>query len=146
MFGPFRSTVLNATIVAAAVVFASTSSSQAETGTVRFTVAKAGFIIGVGGGSGILHFKGKSYRLHVDGISAGTIGVARADLVGTASNLQTASDIEGSYSAASASVAVAGGGKTARLQNAKGVVLELHGRQVGFEASFNLGGVNISMR
>ena len=142
----FRSTALSAAIVAAAVVFAGTSSSQAETGTVRFQVAKAGFIVGVGGGSGVLHFKGKTYRLHVDGISAGTIGIARADLVGTASNLQTAADIVGTYTAASASVAVSGGGKAAQLQNAKGVLLELRGQQVGFEASFNLGGVTISMR
>jgi hypothetical protein len=146
MFEHFRSTIVSTAILAATVVFASTSSSQAENGTVRFRIAKAGFIIGVGGGSGTLHFKGKNYRLRIDGVSAGTIGVAQADLVGTASNLRIAADIEGSYSAVSASVAVAGGGKTARLQNSKGVVLELRGQQVGFEASLNLGGVNIRLQ
>jgi hypothetical protein len=92
-----------------------------------------------------LHFKGKTYRLRVSGMSAGTIGAAGADLVGTASNLRTAADIAGSYSAIGAGIAVAGGAKTARLQNGNGVVLDLHGAQVGFELSVNLGGATISL-
>ena len=136
-----------AAILGAAVILASAAwPSYAETGTVRVRIAKAGFIVGVGGGSGILHFKGRNYRLRIDGISAGTIGIARADLVGTASNLRIASDIAGTYSAVSAGVAVAAGGKTARLQNQKGVVLELHGTQVGFELSLNLSGVTVSLQ
>ena len=136
-----------AAILGAAVILAGAAlPSYAETGTVRVRIAKAGFIVGVGGGSGILHFKGRNYRLRIDGISAGTIGIARADLVGTASNLRTASDIAGTYSAVSAGVAVAAGGKTARLQNQKGVVLELHGTQVGFELSLNLSGVTVSLQ
>jgi hypothetical protein len=119
--------------------------SFADSGSVRLRVTKAGFIVGVGGGSGVLHFHGKNYRLSVGGVSAGTIGVAGADLVGTATNLRNASDIAGVYSAASASVAVAGGGKVVTLQNANGVVLHLRGRQVGFEASLSLSGMTISL-
>jgi hypothetical protein len=52
----------------------------------------------------------------------------------------------GTYSAVSAGVAVAGGRKAATLQNAKGVVLRLQGRQVGFEASLSLSGMTISMQ
>jgi hypothetical protein len=136
-----------AAILGAAVILASAAlPSYAETGTVRVRIAKAGFIVGVGGGSGILDFKGRNYRLRIDGISAGTIGIAPADLVGTASNLRIASDIAGTYSAVAAGVAVAAGGKTARLQNQKGVVLELHGTQVGFELSLNLSGVTVSLQ
>jgi hypothetical protein len=113
---------------------------------VRFKVAKAGFIVGVGGGTGTLTFKGKTYPLQVDGISAGTIGVASADLVGTASNLRSPADIVGTYSAAGAGLAVAGGARTITLQNSKGVVLRLQGRQAGFEASLGVGGVTVSMR
>jgi hypothetical protein len=47
---------------------------------------------------------------------------------------------------AKAGVAVAGGGKAATLQNSKGVVLRLQGRQVGFEASLSLSGMTISMQ
>jgi hypothetical protein len=40
---------------------------------------------------------------------------------------------------------VAGGAKAVALKNSNGVVLELKGAQVGFEASFNLSGLTISM-
>jgi hypothetical protein len=135
-----------AVIVVAALLAGSVSQSYAENGTVRLKITKVGFIVGVGGGSGTLTFQGRQYRLSVGGVSAGTIGAAGADLVGTASNLRTAADIVGTYSALSAGVAVAGGGKAATLQNAKGVVLRLQGRQVGFEASLSLSGMTISMQ
>ena len=130
-----------------ALVFAALAPciASADSGTVRLKITKAGFIVGVGGGSGVLNFHGKNYRLSVGGVSAGTIGVAGADLVGTATNLHKPSDIGGVYSAASASVAVAGGGKVVTLQNSNGVVLTLRGRQVGFEASLSLSGMTLSV-
>ena len=134
-------------LVASAIMLASaTLPSQAENGNVRIRVTKAGFIIGVGGGEGVLHFKGRNYPFKVSGVSAGTIGVAHMDLIGTARNLKRPTDIAGSYSAGSASIAVVGGAKVARVQNANGVVLELHGAQVGLEASLNLGGATITMQ
>ena len=142
-----RATEFFAAILMAAVMLTGVPSrSYAETGSVRIKVTKVGFIVGVGGGSGTLNFKGKQYRLNIGGVSAGTIGVAGMDLVGTASNLRTAADIAGVYSAASAGVAVAGGGKVATLQNSNGVVLTLSGKQVGFEASLSVSGLEISLR
>ncbi len=143
-----RTTKYCATILVAAVILTvgNPSQSYADTGSVRLKVTKVGFIVGVGGGSGVLHFKGQSYRLSVGGVGIGTIGAAGADLVGTARNLRTAADIAGTYSAASASVAVAGGVKAVTLQNSNGVVLTLQGRQVGFEASLSLSGLTLSLQ
>lgn len=135
-----------AALVAAMMVFAAASPSQAETGSVRISVTKAGFIVGVGGGSGTLHFKGHNYPLSIGGIGIGTIGAASADLVGRAYHLRRPTDIAGTYTAVSASAAVAGGGKVARLQNSNGVILELSGRQVGVELSLSLSGMTVSMR
>lgn len=146
MLGLIRATKFCAAIIVAVIMLTGApSQSYAENGSVRLKIAKVGFIVGVGGGSGTLTFKGKHYRLSIGGVSAGTIGVAGADLVGTASNLRTAADIVGSYSAVSAGIAVAGGGKVVTLQNSNGVVLQLQGRQVGFEASLSLSGLTISM-
>jgi hypothetical protein len=123
MLGNFRAIKIGlAVIVAAVVALGEPSCSYARTGSVRITVAKAGFIVGVGGGKGTLHFRGKSYPLSIGGVSVGTIGVAGADLVGRVYNLRSAADIAGTYTAASGSIAVAGGAKVARLQNANGVV------------------------
>jgi hypothetical protein len=122
------------------------SPSRADDGTIRMRITKVGFIGGLGGGSGILTFKGRQYHLRIGGISAGTIGISAMDLVGTAKNLRTASDIAGPYSVGSASLAVAGGAKVATLQNSNGVVLQLQGKQVGFEASLSVSGLTISLK
>jgi hypothetical protein len=140
-------TKIFASIIAVAMILAGVSTqSFADSGTVHLKITKVGFIVGVGGGSGTLNFQGKTYRLSVGGVSAGTIGAAGANLVGTAKNLRTAADIAGTYSAASASVAVAGGAKAVTLQNSNGVVLTLQGKQVGFEASLSLSGLSISLQ
>ena len=136
----------SAFVVAAVMLIGAPALSYAENGSVRMKISKVGFIVGVGGGSGTLTFKGKQYRLSIGGVSAGTIGIASMDLVGTATNLTTAADIAGSYTAAGAGLAIAGGAKVATLQNAKGVVLQLQGRQVGFEASLAVSGLSISLK
>jgi hypothetical protein len=60
--------------------------------------------------------------------------------------LHSPEDIAGVYEAAGAGVAIVGGPKVARLQNARGVVLELHGVQLGLEANLSLGGMSIALR
>ena len=135
-----------AALVAAFMLVAVVLPSYADTGSVRFRVTRAGFIVGAGGGTGVLVFHGKSYPLSVGGLSVGMIGAASADVVGRAYNLRRAQDIVGTYTAVGAGFAIAGGGTAARLQNANGVVMEVRGRQVGFEASLNLSGMSVSMR
>ena len=143
----FRATKLWAALMVAAILLTAVPSlSYAETGSVRLRITKVGFIVGVGGGSGTLNFRGRTYRLRIGGVSAGTIGAAGADLIGTASDLRTAADIAGTYTAVSGGIAVGGGAKGATLQNANGVVLQLQGRQVGFEASLSLSGLTISLQ
>jgi hypothetical protein len=115
-------------------------------GQVHFSVLKVGFIVGIGGGDGTLIYNGTTYPLSVGGISVGTIGIAGMELTGTASNLQNPADIVGTYGGASASLAIVGGGKVAQLQNEHGVILEVQGAEVGFEASLNLGGMTVAFR
>jgi hypothetical protein len=147
MFSVTRTTKYAVAMIAAAMLFATLpSQSYADTGTVRITAGSAGFIVGVGGGSGTLTFHGRTHPLSVGGISVGMIGVSKVELVGRASHMRTAADIAGTYTAVSAGLAIAGGAKTARLQNANGVVLELRGRQIGFQANLDLSGLQISLR
>jgi hypothetical protein len=147
MVSLFRASKVLAVFTVAAVVLTSAPSrSFAESGSVRLRVTNVGFIVGVGGGSGTLTFRGHRYPLRISGVSLGSIGVAGTDLVGTASHLRTAADIAGTYSAASAGIAVAGGAKAATLQNSNGVVLTLRGRQVGFAANLSVSGMTISMQ
>ena len=45
--------------------------SQAITGTVRVTMAKAGLVLGAGGGKGTLTFRHRNYPFTVQGLSLG---------------------------------------------------------------------------
>ena len=134
-------------IVAAGALLFANLAAAAPDGTVEFTLYKAGFIVGGTGGNGTLKFKGKQYPLSVGGVSLGaTIGVSKAELIGEASNLKTASDIEGTYTAVQAGVAIAGGGKVAEMKNSKGVVLKVKGKQVGLELTLDLSGIEVSLK
>jgi hypothetical protein len=55
-------------------------------------------------------------------------------------------DIAGTYGAAGAGGAFVAGAQVARLQNEKGVILEVHGVQVGFQISLGLAGLTIALR
>jgi len=123
------------------------TASQAETGSVRVVFTKGGFIIGVGGGNGVLTFRGHRYPFTVSGMSFGaTIGASTTEVVGVARHLRSPGDLAGTYSAIGAGIAIAGGAGGVVLQNARGVVLELHGVRVGLEVSAAIGGVTITMR
>src|SRR6266498_941390 len=51
--------------------------AAAPSGTIQFTLYKAGFIVGGSGGNGTLKFKGKQYRVNIGGVSLGaTIGAS----------------------------------------------------------------------
>jgi hypothetical protein len=106
--------------------------SDAETGRVQITFVKAG-----GEGNGNLFFGGQKYGLSINGIKIGGFRIKRIDLVGTASNLRSASDIIGTYTAADAKDATVAYARMAQLGNQKGVVLEVRGgeleSQVGWQ-------------
>jgi lipid-binding SYLF domain-containing protein len=69
--------------------------SRAETGQVAVVFTKGGFIVGVGGGEGVLVLRGKRYPFTVSGMSVGfTIGASTTKFVGRALNLKVPSSPE----------------------------------------------------
>lgn len=139
-----------AAIAAVAAVTPAAAQAQASPkpdATIDFSLFRAGFIVGGGGGSGTLTFKDNGYPLSIGGVSFGvTIGVARIEFVGEVYNLKQASDIEGTYTAVSAGAALAGGGGVAELQNSRGVRLRVSGRQIGLMVNVDLSGLQIRLR
>jgi len=124
-----------------------TTPTLAETGRVAVVFTKGGFIVGVGGGEGVLIFRGKRYPFTVSGMSVGfTIGASTSKFTGRALNLKSPGDLAGSYATGGAGGALAAGAGGVQLQNANGVILQLSGPRVGVEASAAVGGVTIAMR
>ena len=120
---------------------------HAETGSVAVVFTKGGFIVGVGGGEGVLILRGKHYPFTVSGMSVGfTIGASTTKFVGRALNLKGPASIEGAYSAVGAGGAIAAGAGGVQLQNANGVILQLSGPKVGAEVSAAVGGVTVRLK
>ena len=128
-------------------VVGTSTPSRAETGQVAVVFTKGGFIVGVGGGEGVLVLRGKRYPFTVSGMSVGfTIGASTTKFVGRALNLRGPASIEGTYGTVGAGGAVAAGAGGVQLQNANGVILQLSGPRVGAEVSAAVGGVTVRLK
>ena len=139
-----RTQWLALTVLVASVGFA--TPSQAITGTVRVTIAKAGLVVGAGGGKGILTFRHRNYPFKVQGLSLGlTAGASVDKLVGRAEYITELSDFSGTYSVVGAGGALLGGVGGVQLSNAKGVIITLQGPKAGAELSANVSRVVISL-
>ena len=120
--------------------------SMAITGSVRVTVAKAGFIVGGGGGRGVLTFRHRNYPFTVQGLSIGfTAGASVNKLVGRAEYINELRDFTGTYSVVGAGVALFGGIGGVQLKNDKGVIITLQGPKGGLEVSANATKVVITL-
>jgi hypothetical protein len=123
------------------------SAARADSGSISFSVIKAGFIVGGSGGSGTLTFHGKRYRLGIGGISYGfTFGASETRFHGTVSNIHRASDVSGVYAAGNVGAAVGRGAQAIVLTNPKGAVLTLTGSSVGAIVSADLNGLAITVK
>jgi hypothetical protein len=140
------SSAVRTTLIALVALASLSSASLADSGTVRLTIYKAGWIIGGSGGSGTLYFRGGTYRLSTGGLDYGLVfGGSKTVLHGTVRNIKRPSDVAGVYAAAGAGLAVGRGARAIVLTNQKGAVLELSGRQVGLLANVDLSGLAIAL-
>jgi hypothetical protein len=134
------------TLIALLALAGFSSASLADSGTVRLTIYKAGWIVGGSGGGGTLYFRGRTYRLSTGGLDYGLVfGGSKTVLRGTVRNIGRPSDVAGVYGAAGAGLAVGRGARAIVLTNQKGAVLELSGRQVGLLANADLSGLAIAL-
>ena len=133
-------------LMALAVAIGVTTPSHAITGIVRVTVAKAGLIVGAGGGKGVLTYRHRNYPFTVQGLSLGlTAGASINKLVGRADYINELSDFSGSYSMVGGGAAVVGGVSGVQLKNDKGVIITLQGSKGGLEVSANITRVVITL-
>ena len=101
------SSAIRAALITLTVIGAGLTTVYADSGSIRFNVIKAGFVVGGSGGRGTLVSQGRSYPLSIGGVSYGfTFGASATDFVGTVSNIRSPSDVNGVYAAAGAGAAV----------------------------------------
>ena len=144
-----RVTSLRTIVVAfaAMLVVSFSGAARADTGTLRLSFIKAGWVIGGAVGSGTLTLRGRTYPVSIGGLSYGlTFGGSQTFLEGRVRNIFQPTDIEGVYGAAGAGATVIRGPQAIILTNQKGVVLELSGRQTGLMLNLDLSGMALSLR
>jgi hypothetical protein len=133
-------------VLAVAAGLAMPSYAQAP-GTVSVVFAKAGLIVGAGGGRGVLTYRGRDYPFRVAGLSLGiTIGASAMRLTGRVSGLRELKDFSGIYDAVGAGGALVGGFGGVQLTNKKGVIITLQGLEAGLEFAANRSGIRISLQ
>ena len=132
---------LKLVVIAVLTVLAITASSQvrADEGRIHITFFKGAS----GSGSGYLFFQGQKYGLGISSTKIRRVWGTAIDLIGTASNLRNAADIIGTYTAVDAQSATISRSKMARLENAKGIVVEIRAVNLNRLFSLNLSGMTI---
>jgi hypothetical protein len=114
--------------------------------TIHFHGGSVGFIVGVGGASGVVRFHGVDYPIDVSGLKVGTIGVNSYDVSGRVYNLRRLSDIEGSYAAGEASATAGAGAGSIDMSNGKGVEIRATSTSSGLQLTLGPGGVTITLK
>ncbi len=144
MFQGIRTLIVALTAIVALGV---SSTARADSGSVRISFIKAGWVIGGSVGSGTMTFRGRTYPLSIGGLSYGlTFGGSATELHGRVSNIFRPSDIEGVYGAAGAGATVIRGPQAIVLTNQKGAVLEVSGRQTGLMINLDLAGMALTLK
>ena len=141
--------VLRASLIASLALAgaALVSAAYADSGSISFSVIKAGIIIGGSGGSGTLTFRGKQYGLGIGGLSYGfTFGASETRFRGSVSNIRSPADVSGVYAAGNVGAAVGRGAQAIVLTNQHGAVLTLSGNSVGAIVSADLNGLVITVK
>jgi len=91
---------------------------RADEGTIRFAVIKGGWFV----------------------------GASRTSFHGTVSNIRSPYDVSGTYIAVGGGAAILAGGQVLVLQNEKGAVLRLNGKQIGLQVNIDFSGLAITVK
>jgi len=138
---------LRSGLLALVALVGAVSVANADDGTIRIRIFKAGFIIGGSAGEGVLTYQGRSYPLSIGGLSYGfTFGASETHFHGTVSNIHRPSDINGVYAQGGAGAAAIRGAQAVVLTNQNGAVLALSGEQNGLIVSLDLSGLVLSVK
>jgi len=128
-----------------AAVPASAEEAKKPDATLKLSEGSVAVGIGWSWGSGVLTYKGKTYKFKVEGLSAGDVGVTKAEATGDVVNLKKLEDFSGVYAAAAAGgTANTGAGVTA-LSNDKGVSIILKSATKGINIKVAVEGLKLKL-
>jgi hypothetical protein len=102
--------------------------------------------VGVTWGDGKLSFKGKDYPFSIDGLTLVDFGISKASAAGEVYDLTDVAKFPGTYAAAEAGFALAGGVGGVVLRNQDGVVIHLRSTSKGAKLQLGPSGMTIKLK
>jgi len=120
--------------------------SPKPSGKVSIESKSIGVGIGVSWGDGKLSFKEKEYPFSIDGLTLVDFGISKASAAGDVYNLTDAAKFAGTYVAAEAGFALAGGVGGVVLRNQDGVVMHLRSTSKGAKLQLGPSGMTIKLK
>jgi len=102
--------------------------------------------IGVTWGDGKLSFEGKEYPFSIDGLTLVDFGISKASAAGDVYNLTDVEKLGGTYAAAEAGFALAGGMGGVVLRNQNGVIMHLRSVSQGAKLQLGPSGLTIKLK
>jgi len=142
----FKQVVMVAALVAALALNVSAAEGPKPSGTVSIESRSIAAGIGVSWGDGKLNFQGKEMPFSIDGLTLVDFGIAKASATGEVYNLTDISKFNGTYVAAEAGFALAGGVGGTVLRNQNGVVMHLHSVSTGARLQLGTSGLNVKLK
>ena len=115
-------------------------------GYIDFDATNLAAIIGFSWGSGEIRMGGERIPIKGKLVSLGAqVTISKEVLTGNIYHAKTPEDVEGTYSAAGAGVAVIGGAGKVVLKNKKGTVLKVWSTTKGLDISAAVGGITLKL-
>jgi hypothetical protein len=115
-------------------------------GTIELESKSVAAGVGFSWGKGVLHHKGKTYDLNVDGLTVGSVGASSIQASGKVFHLSKLSDFDGNYTAVVGGATVGGGGGGLAMKNQHGVVIEMVATTQGVSLTAGVSGVKLSIK
>ena len=119
--------------------------AQSTDGTLTLSEGSIAAGIGFSWGHGTLTYQGKQYRVKVDGLAVGEVGISRATASGKVSNLKNVADFNGNYTAGGVGATVGGGAGATIMKNQNGVVIELKSTTQGASLKLAASGIRLAI-
>ncbi len=114
-------------------------------GVLKLEEGSVGVGIGWSWAKGTLEYQGKSYKVKVEGLSVGEVGVDKAKALGKVMNLKNLDDFSGTFRQAQAGGTLGKGAALTVLHNDKGVKIEMKSETTGASLKVDAGGLKLKL-
>ena len=123
-----------------------TAAKEKPSATLTLTGKSVAAGVGYSWGDGTLVYKGKSYAVTVDGLTAGQVGANSITAKGSVYHLTKLEDFDGNYTAVAAGATVGGGGGGLAMQNQHGVEVRMSASTRGLSLTAGVSGVKLALK